>query len=682
MQLPLLETLPPGDAAAKRAAELRRLLEQHNRSYYLLDQPEISDAEYDALFRELQELERQFPELLRPDSPTQRVGGAAQDKFATVRHRLPLLSLENATDETEIREFDLRVKKVLGLPGELKIDYTCEPKIDGLAIELVYQDGLLTTASTRGDGISGEDVTENVRTIRSLPLRLVEGPVPPLLEVRGEVFLPLEAFQRINADKEENGEPPFVNPRNAAAGSLRQLDSSITARRPLAIFCYAPGVVEGAGFTSQRGFLDTIASWGMPVNPLVRRVSGIDAAIVFFRELQERRETLPYEIDGMVVKVDSYAMQAELGQKSRSPRWAVACKFPPRQAQTVVENIIPSVGRTGVITPVAQLRPVEISGVTVSRATLHNWDEIALKDIRIGDTVLVERAGDVIPAVVRVVPENRTGSEQPCPPPERCPECGSEIVHIPDEVAIRCLGLACPPQIRESIIHFASRNAMDIEGLGEKLIEQLISLGLVSSVADIYGLSKDDFMRLDRMGDKLAEKLLAAIERSKPQELGRFIFGLGIRHVGERTAKALAQAFGSLEQLEKATPEELTSIRDIGSTVAESIRKFFDNRENIAVISRMLAAGVTPTIERKKVGGRFTGKSFVFTGGLSGFTRDEARQLVENEGGSVVGSVSKKTAYVVAGEDSGSKLVKARELGITVLNEEQFQALLAGEESG
>jgi len=682
MQLPLLDiSSEPGDEPGKRAGELRRLIEQHNRLYYVLDQPAVSDAEYDALFRELLELEGRFPGLRTADSPTQRVGGAPLDKFATVTHRLPLLSLENAVNEAEIREFDQRIKKVLGLPGDREIGYVCEPKIDGLAIELVYESGLLTTASTRGDGINGEDVTENVRTIRSLPLRLAEGQVPLLLEVRGEVFLSLDAFRRINADKEENGESPFANPRNAAAGSLRQLDPAITARRPLSIFCYAPGVIEGTGFGSQREFLDAIASWGLPVNPLVRRVAGIDDAIEMYRELLEQRESLNYEIDGMVIKVDSFDLQSELGEKSRSPRWAVACKFPPRQAVTVVENIIPSVGRTGVITPVAQLRPVEISGVTVSRATLHNWDEIALKDIRINDTVLVERAGDVIPAVVRVLTEKRTGVEQPYPPPERCPECGSPIVHLGDEVAIRCMGLSCPPQIRESIIHFASRNAMDIEGLGEKLIEQLIGLGLVRSVADIYALSKNDFMRLERMGDKLAEKLLAAIERSKQRELGRFIFSLGIRHVGERTAKALATAFGSLEHVENATLDELTSIRDIGTTVAQSIRKFFDNRDNIDIISRMLASGVTPTMEKKKVGGKLTGKSFVFTGALTRFSRDEARHLVEDLGGSVVGSVSKKTAYVVAGEESGSKLAKAQELGITILDEDRFLALLAGEES-
>ncbi len=676
MQLSLLDQPDPSETAARRIEELRRLLEHHNRLYYLLDSPEITDADYDLLFRELQTLEERFPDLVTPESPTQRVGGASLDKFRAITHRLPMLSLENAVNEEEIREFDLRVKKILGLPADHGIAYLCEPKMDGLAVELVYTNGLLTIASTRGDGVTGEDVTENVRTIRSLPLRLNNELIPALLEVRGEIYLSLAAFQQINREKEENGEPPFANPRNAAAGSLRQLDPRVTARRPLSVYCYAPGIVEGVEFGSQQEFFDAIAGWGLPINPLVHRAAGIDGAVAFYHRMLEQRESLPYEIDGTVIKVDSFALQSELGEKSRSPRWAVACKFPPRQATTMVENIIPSVGRTGVITPVAQLRPVEISGVTVSRATLHNWDEIALKDIRVGDTVVVERAGDVIPAVVRVLTEQRTSEMQPSQPPQRCPECGSEVVRIADEVAVRCMGLACPPQIRESITHFASRNAMDIEGLGDKFVEQLLTLGLVRSVADLYYLTRDDFMLFERMGDKLASNLLGAIEASKQRELGRLIFALGIRHVGERTAKALAQAFGSLENLEKATPEELVSIRDIGATVAQSIRTFFDNQANIDVIQRMLEAGVTPTVEKKKVGGRFSGKSFVFTGALTRFTRDEARLLVENEGGSAVGSVSKKTAYVVAGEDAGSKLTKARELGVTVLTEDEFLELL------
>jgi DNA ligase (NAD+) len=676
MQLSLLETANPDDAAKIRVYELRRQLEQHNRLYYVLDAPTISDAEYDALFRELQRLEEQYPGLVSPDSPTQRVGGAALDKFSSVTHRLPMLSLENATNADEIRDFDLRVKKNLGLPPEDRISYVCEPKMDGLAVELIYTDGLLTVASTRGDGVTGEDVTENVRTIRSLPLRLAGEHTSGLLEVRGEIYLSLAAFQQINREKEENGEPPFANPRNAAAGSLRQLDPRVTARRPLSVYCYAPGIVEGTEFGSQQEFFDTIASWGLPVNPLVHRAAGIEEAVAFYHQMQDQRESLPYEIDGTVIKVDSYALQAELGEKSRSPRWAVACKFPPRQAMTVVEDILLSVGRTGVITPVAQLRPVEISGVTVSRATLHNWDEIAIKDIRVGDTVVVERAGDVIPAVVRVLTERRNADAQPSLPPERCPECGSEVVRIADEVAVRCMGLSCPPQIRESIMHFASRNAMDIEGLGEKFVEQLLTLGLIHSVADLYYLSKDDFMRFERMGDKLAANLLSAIESSKKRELGRFIFALGIRHVGERTAKSLAQAFGSLDNLQRATFDELVSIRDIGATVAQSICTFFDNQGNREVIRRLLEAGVTPAVELKQVGGRFTGKTFVFTGGLSRFSREEAQRLVEAEGGTAVGSVSKKTGFVVAGADAGSKLAKARELGVTVLNEDEFVALL------
>ncbi|MEI6208529.1 MAG: NAD-dependent DNA ligase LigA [Desulfuromonadales bacterium] len=678
MQPALPDIITSLQNATERIEELRRLIEHHDRSYYQLDAPDISDAEYDALFRELALLEERYPELTRPESPTQRVGGAPIDRFRSVHHRMPMLSLDNAANESEIRsKLDARVKKELGLPDCASVEYMCEPKMDGLAVELVYENGLLTVALTRGDGITGEDVTENIRTLRGLPLRLSGNDIPSLLEVRGEVFLALTAFQKINRDREENGEPPFANPRNAAAGSLRQLDPRITARRPLSVYCYAPGHVEGSSFMSQRDFLDAVAGWGLPVNPLIRKTVGIDGAVAYYHEMLEKRESLPYEIDGTVVKVDSFALQRDLGEKSRSPVWAVACKFPPRQSETVLENILLSVGRTGVVTPVAQLRAVDISGVTVSRATLHNWDEIAAKDIRIGDTVLVERAGDVIPAVVRVVAERRTGAESALPPPEKCPECGSDVVRIADEVALRCMGLSCPPQIRESVKHFASRNAMDIEGLGDKFAGQLLSLGLVRNVADIYRLTKTDFMRFDRMGDKLASNLLAAIEASKSRDLSRFIYALGIRHVGERTAKALSRAFGNIDNLEKATLEELTSIRDIGTTVAQSIRTFFDNRENLSIIGQMLELGVTPVSGDKKVGGKLSGKSFVFTGALARFNRDEARKLVENEGGNVVGSVSGKTDYVVAGEEAGSKLVKARELGVAILGEDEFIAMLA-----
>jgi DNA ligase (NAD+) len=659
-------------AASARIDWLRAEIARHDHLYYVLDAPEVSDAEYDRLFRELAELEQLFPHLVTPGSPTQRVGGKPLDKFSQILHRLPMLSLENALTEADMTDFDDRVKRFLGLSADTAITYVCEPKMDGLAVELVYEDGTFIVGSTRGDGVIGEDVTLNLRTVRGIPLHLLAPEAPRLLEVRGEVYLPLAAFQRLNAEREEAGEPPFANPRNAAAGSLRQLDPQITARRPLAIFCYAPGAVEGYDFASQSRFLDVVRGWGMPVNPLTERVEGIDGVLDFYRKMTELREELPYEIDGVVVKVDSFALQRELGEKSRTPRWAIAWKFPPRQAVTVIEDIVPQVGRTGVITPTAHLKPVEVSGVTVSRATLHNWEEMERKDIRIGDTVVVERAGDVIPAVVRVLTENRSGAERPLPIPAGCPACGSEVVRIPGEVAVRCMGLSCPAQILESIIHFASRRAMDIDGLGVKYIEQLLALGLVHNVADLYDLTRDDFMRFERMGDKLANNLLTAIEESKKRELARFIFALGIRQVGEHTAKLLAAAFGSIDNLAKAGDDELLAIREVGPQVAQSIRSFFHNPENLRVIERLFAAGVTPSVAEKKVGGRFTGKTFVFTGALSRFSRDDAKRLVENEGGHAAGSVSKKTDYVVAGAEAGSKLDKARALGVRVMSEEEF----------
>jgi DNA ligase (NAD+) len=664
------------NAAKERVRRLRREIEHHNRLYYILDRPEISDAEYDALFREMLDLEAKYPELVSPDSPTQRVGGLPLEKFVQVTHRSPMLSLENAFSEEEMRDFDGRVKRFLGLPAGMEIDYFCEPKIDGLAVELVYENGEFSVGSTRGDGFTGEDVTQNLKTVKSIPLRLAFSHPPQPLELRGEVYLPLSAFQRLNTEREEEGEPPFANPRNAAAGSIRQLDPRITARRPLSIFCYATGEVDGHDFHSQGEFLATLKQWGLPVNPLIRKCSGINEVCDYYREMRERRESLPYEIDGVVVKVDSFALQRELGEKTRSPRWAIAWKFRPRQAETVITDIVPQVGRTGVITPTAHLRPVEVSGVTVSRATLHNWEEMERKDIRIGDTVVVERAGDVIPAVVKVLTEKRTGLEKPLPIPARCPECGSEVVKIPGEVAVRCMGLSCPAQIRESIIHFASRSAMDIEGLGEKYIEQLLKLDLVKNIADLFYLAKDDFMQFERMGDKLAENLLNAIAKSRQRELARFIYALGIRHVGEHTARLLAGAFGNIRNLEKASEAELLSIREIGPQVCQSILTFFHNQENIQVIERMFAAGVMPTAEEKRVGGKYTGKTFVFTGALSHFTRDEAKRLVENGGGHAAGSVSKKTDFVVAGADAGSKLEKARELGVRVISEEEFLEML------
>lgn len=663
-------------AAEARIKELYTLIERHNILYYRDDAPEISDAEYDQLFRELLLLEERFPALALPDSPSRRIGAQPRESFSQVRHRIPMLSLENTLTGEEIVEFNDRIKRYLSLAADQEITYFCEPKMDGLAVELVFEDGVFSEGSTRGDGFIGEDVSQNVRTIKSLPLRLAVNPPPRRVEVRGEVYLALKDFQQLNAEREEAGEQPFANPRNAAAGSLRQLDSRITAKRPLSLFCYGPGEIDGCEFASQQIFLVTIAQWGLPVNQLSRSVSGVEGVLAYYREMAALRESLDYEIDGVVVKVDSYPLQRELGEKSRSPRWAIAFKFPPRQATTLVEDIVPQVGRTGVITPVAHLKPVEVSGVIVSRATLHNWEELAKKDIRIGDTVLIERAGDVIPAVVKAFSEKRDGSERLLPIPEFCPECGSKVTKLPGEVAIRCLELSCPAQIREAIIHFASRNAMDIEGLGDKYVEQLLKLNLVRTVADLYTLSRDDFMRFERMGDKLAGNLLGAIEISKKRELSRFIFALGIRNVGEHTAKILAGAFGSVENLAKATEAELLSLREIGPQVAQNILEYFGNPRNREILQRMIQAGVQPISEEKRIGGKFAGMNFVFTGTLTRFTRDEAKRIVENEGGHTPGSVSRKTDYVVAGTDAGSKLTKARELGVPVISETEFLDLL------
>ncbi|HSR36724.1 MAG TPA: NAD-dependent DNA ligase LigA [Desulfurivibrionaceae bacterium] len=579
-------------------------------------------------------------------------------------------------------EFDRRLKRELGLPAEATLAYLCEPKMDGVAVELVYEQGLLTQGSTRGDGVTGEEISANLRTVRSIPLRLATDTPPALLEVRGEVFLPLAAFQRLNADRDEAGEPSFANPRNAAAGSLRQLDSRITARRPLALVVYGTGELDGIQFKGQDDFLSQAAAWGLPVNDETCTVCGIEGVLACFRDLSSRRDSLPYEIDGLVVKVNDFALQRELGARSRAPRWAIAWKFPPRQATTVVAGIVPQVGRTGVITPTANLQPVEVAGVTVSRATLHNWEEVARKDIRVGDTVVIERAGDVIPAVVMVLTERRQGEEQVVTAPETCPECGTPTVRLGEEVAVRCPNVSCPAQVRESLIHFASRGAMDIEGLGDKFIDQLLRLGLVRDLADLYRLSRDDFMQFERMGDKLADNLLAAIVASKGRDLARFIFALGIRHVGERTAKSLATAFGGIDALAVATEEELVAVRDIGPEVARSIRAFFADPRNRQVLARLAEAGVCPVATAKAVGGRFTGQTFVFTGTLTRFSRTEAQAMVEAAGGHAAGSVSKKTGYVVAGAEAGSKLEKARALGVTVLDEDEFLALLAAEPAG
>lgn len=668
------------EEAAARIAWLCREIDRHNHLYYVKDAPEISDAEYDALFRELQALEAEYPDLMLPGSPTQRVGAAPSEEFAQYRHRQPMLSLQNAMSEEEVREFDQRVHRFLG--RDSPIDYVCEPKLDGLSAELVYEDGVLVTGATRGDGTVGEDVTANLKTIRSVPLRLDvrEGERPPrLLEVRGEVIFPIAAFEDLNREREARGEPPFANPRNAAAGSTRQLDPRITASRPLQFFAYALGANEGLAVQSQTDVLKALEAFGFRVSNLWRRVRGIEEVIEAYRDLGRRRASLPFEIDGMVVKVDSHALQRELGEVSRSPRWAVAFKFPPERQVTRVEDIGVNVGRTGIVTPVAHLKPVRVAGVIVRRATLHNEDEVARKGVMIGDFVEVQRAGDVIPEVVAVLADRRTGEERPFVMPKDCPSCGGPITREPGEVARRCTNAACPAQLKEHIIHFASRRAMDIEHLGERLTDQLVDGGLVKDVADIYHLKKADLLLLDRMADKSAQNVIDAIERSKTRPLAAVINALGIRQVGEALARSLADHFRTIDALMDAGEEALAAVEDVGPVVAASIATFFRNEKNRALVRRLREAGVRMEHASGTAGEAdpaFAGKTFVFTGTLSAMTRERAQELVLSLGGKAAGSVSRKTHYLVAGEDAGSKLAKARDLGVTVLTEAEFLSML------
>jgi len=587
-----------------------------------------------------------------------------------------MLSLANVFSEEEILEFHERLKRFLG--SWEKLSFVAEPKIDGVAVNLIYTNGILTSGATRGDGATGEDVTQNIRTLHTIPLRMhdsPDNPAPEQIEVRGEIYLESAAFRKLNERRRAAGEASFANPRNAAAGSLRQLDSSITARRPLKMFCYAVGRVRGRTFTHHHEVLQAFAHWGFSVNPLIRQVDSISSCVDFYRELQERRSELPYEIDGMVIKVDDLALQERLGAVSRSPRWAVACKFAATQATSVIEDIIVNVGRTGTLTPVALLTPVRVGGVTVSRATLHNQDEIDKKDIRIGDTVLVQRAGDVIPEVVKAIETKRTGREKPFKIPGNCPECGSRVVRLAGEAAHRCIGIACPAQIRGHIIHFASRGGMDIEGLGEKLVSHLVDQGLIRDPADLYFLNRDKLLNLERMAEKSVGNLLAAIEQSKRPPLEKLIYALGIRHVGEHVSKILARQFRTLDKLVAATEEDLRIIRDIGPEVSSSIVQFFRNVSNRRVIEKLNAAGVSPLETLPQPPSLLTGKTFVFTGTLNRMTRNEARQIVETLGGQASSSVTKNTDCVVAGEAAGSKLQKAREAGIPILSEEEFLSL-------
>jgi len=665
------------DVAAARAAQLRTEIAQHDYRYYVLDDPLVSDAEYDRLMQELRALEAAHPALVTPDSPTQRVSGTPRAGFGEVVHQVPMLSLDNAFTEDAVRGFDRRIHERLGLAGEL--GYVAEPKLDGLAVSVIYRAGRLEQAATRGDGITGEDVTANVRTIRAVPQRL-RAAAPAVFEARGEVFMNIAGFERMNELARSRGEKVFVNPRNAAAGSLRQLDARITAARPLSAFFYAIGVLEGvAAPARQSELLELLRSLGLPVSPEARAVRGVEGCLAYYRAIGERRSSLPYQIDGVVYKLDSRTDQERLGFVSRAPRWAIAHKFPPDEAFTVVRDIGFQVGRTGALTPVARLEPVFVSGVTVSSVTLHNIDEVHRKDVRVGDTVVVRRAGDVIPEVVSVVLEKRPPGTQPLELPEQCPVCHSQVLRAAGEAVARCTGgFTCRAQRQEALRHFASRRALDIEGLGDKLIEQLVEHDAVRTPADLYSLTTEQLARLDRMGEKSAANLIAAIERSRRTTLPRLLYGLGIREVGEATALALARHFGTLERLMEADETAIQQVPDIGPVVAAHVAAFFASDDHRRVIELLRKQGVTwpdmPASARAQQ--TLAGRTFVITGTLEAMTREQAQEALMARGAKVSGSVSKKTSFVVAGSEAGSKLTRAQELQVPVLDERQFLALL------
>ncbi|KAA0001416.1 MAG: NAD-dependent DNA ligase LigA [Thermoplasmata archaeon] len=668
------------EEAKKRIEWLRKEIWRHNYLYYVLNKPEISDEEYDKLMDELRQLEEQFPEFITPDSPTQRVGAPPAKEFKAVKHVKPMLSLDAVHKEEDLRAFDRRIKKELAVET---VEYVAEPKLDGLSVELIYEDGRYVRGSTRGDGINGEDVTENIKTIRAVPLILrgEEMAIPRMLAVRGEVIMHIKDFEEFNKELIQRGEEPLANPRNAAAGSLRRLDPRETAERPLDIFFYEIMHYEADGIKIETHWeaLQALKKWGLKINPYAKLCKSIDEAIEYHHKMEEKRENLDYEIDGVVIKVNRLDYQEKLGAKTRSPRWALAYKFPPRKEETQILDIVVGVGRTGTLTPVALLKPVDVKGVTVSRATLHNEDYIREKDIRIGDWVKVARAGDVIPEVMDVIKERRTGKEKEFRMPNRCPVCGSHVVK--EGAYYRCTGgLSCPAQLKRSIEHFASKNAMDIEGLGGKTVELFVEKGLIKKISDIYRLKKRDLLHLPRFAEKSAKNLIEAIEKSKNKGLARFIYALGIPNVGEHTARLLAEKFKSIDALMNATEAELLAIKEIGPETASSIVNFFREERNRKEIEELKKLGVKMEYEEEK--GKLKGKVFVFTGALKDFSREEAKELVESQGGIVASSVSRNVDYVVVGEKPGSKYEKAKELGLKIINEEEFKKLLGIQEKG
>lgn len=664
------------DEAAK-VLELRSEIQKHSYRYYVLDDPEIPDAEYDRLMARLKDLEQKYPQLISSDSPTQRVGEKPLGAFATVKHEVPMLSLDNVFNEDELRSFDRRVRE--RLQDDNNVEYACEPKLDGIAVSLLYQDGLLIRGATRGDGTEGEDITQNVRTIDSIPLRLLGKDYPEVLEVRGEVYMPKKGFEQLNNSARDKGEKLFVNPRNAAAGSLRQLDARITKRRPLEIGVYSVGRVEGKISDKHSESLKDLKRWGLRINPEVKTVKGVEACIDYYKELQAKRDQLAYDIDGIVFKVDRRDLQEELGFVARAPRWAIAYKFPAQEEMTQLKDVEFQVGRTGAVTPVARLEPVFVGGATVSNATLHNRDEIARLGVKIGDTVIVRRAGDVIPQIVAVVENKRPPNAQDIQFPDKCPVCGSKVETLPGEAVARCDGgLICPAQRKEAIKHFASRKALDVDGLGDKLVEQLVDKGLVKAVADLYHLSKAEFTSLERMGDKSADNLLEALENSKQTSLPKFIYALGIREVGESTARNLARHFGTFDALAESDKEALQKVPDVGPVVAHFVEEFFRQKHNQEAVKELRQAGVnweeqTP-VDRSSL--PLHGLTYVITGALEQMARDAAKEALEALGAKVAGSVSKKTDYLIAGPGAGSKLDKAKDLGVEIIDEDAMLKLL------